>query len=330
MWLNRKKGNRSGRQGRINVLDVKMRSGPVREARTRLLALAAGVVFGTVFGLYLLWRAGEALLDQFVYHNQDFAIERIDVETDGTIPVEQLRRWSGVRLGENLMGLDLVGVQRNLELVSMLDSVSVERILPQTLRIRVHERVPLAQVDVPHLDAQNGLSMDVYEIDAMGHVMQPLNGSCSSVPMLNMNYRLPVIVWTNLAELVPGRRLVSPQLQSALRLITAFKRSPMSGLADLQQMDVSAPGVIRVTTSQGGLVIFGLDDPGQALKRWRAIYDWGFRQGRTIASIDLALQNDVPVNWVAVDTAPSTPSTTGRELKTIKTAKPAKNRRKNV
>ncbi len=330
MWFNRKKNNRSGRQARSNVLDVKMRSGPVREARNRLLALAAGVVFGTVFGLYLLWRAGEALLDQFVYHNPDFAIERIDVQTDGTIPLEQLRRWSGVRLGQNLIGLDLVGVQRNLELVSMLDTVSVERILPQTLRIRVHERTPLAQVDVPHLDGNNGVSMMVYELDAQGHVMQPLNGADNNVPLLGLDNTLPVIVWTNLAELVPGRRLDSPQLQAALRLITLFKRSPMSGLEDLRQMDVSAPGVIHVTTGQGGQVVFGLDDPEQALKRWRAIYDWGFQRGKTIARIDLALENDVPVNWVTLDAVPAIPDSPARELKRLKPTKPTNYRRKNV
>ena len=80
--------------------------------------MALGVAFGTVFGLYLLWRAGEWALDKFVYENAEFAIQRMDVQTDGVIAPDQLRRWSGVKPGVNLIALDLASVKRNLELVS--------------------------------------------------------------------------------------------------------------------------------------------------------------------------------------------------------------------
>jgi hypothetical protein len=61
--------------------------------------VALAVTFGTVFGLYLFWRTGEWALDKFVYENAEFAIQRIDVQTDGVIAPDQLRRWSGVKLG---------------------------------------------------------------------------------------------------------------------------------------------------------------------------------------------------------------------------------------
>jgi cell division septal protein FtsQ len=144
MWFRREQKNR--RLSRGHVLDVKLRSDQVRATRMRMMTVAFGVVFGTVFGLYLLWRTGEWALDKFVYENADFAIQRVDVQTDGVIAPEQLRRWSGVKLGANLIALDLVQVKRNLELVSAIDSVSVERVLPRTLKIRVSEREPVAQV----------------------------------------------------------------------------------------------------------------------------------------------------------------------------------------
>ena len=97
MWFRREKKNRRLRRGR--VLDVKLRSGQVRAKRARLAAVAFGILFGTVFGLYLFWRAGEWALDYFVYENPEFAIRRIDVQTDGVILPEQLRRWAGVKPG---------------------------------------------------------------------------------------------------------------------------------------------------------------------------------------------------------------------------------------
>ena len=47
-----------------------------------------------------------------VYENRAFAIEQIDVQTDGVISTDQLRRWAGVKAGENLLALDLA--QANL------------------------------------------------------------------------------------------------------------------------------------------------------------------------------------------------------------------------
>ena len=69
------------RLGREHILDVKLRSGQVRAVRTRLAAIAFGVVFGTVFSLYLLWRTGQWALNKLVYQNDAFSIQQIEVQT---------------------------------------------------------------------------------------------------------------------------------------------------------------------------------------------------------------------------------------------------------
>ena len=113
-----------------------------------------------------------------------------------------------------------------------------------------------------------------------------------------------------------------PQVQAALQLITAFGRSPMAGLVDLRRVDVSAPGVVTVTTGQGSVITFGLDDQDQQLRRWRQIYDLGLSQQKSIATADLAVANNVPVRWMMASAVPATV--------TPKAAKPSKNRRRNV
>src|SRR6516164_9564295 len=134
MWFKRKPKNR--RLGREYVLDVKLRSSQVRAARTRLAAIALAIVFATVLGVYLLWRGSEWALDRLVYDNKAFALETLDIQTDGIIAVDQLRRWARVKAGENLMRLDLARVKRDLEMVSFIQPpVSIERVLPHTLRI---------------------------------------------------------------------------------------------------------------------------------------------------------------------------------------------------
>ena len=319
MWFRREQKNRRLHRG--HVLDVKLRSDQVRATRTRLAALTAGILFGTVFGLYLLWRTGEWALDKFVYENSEFAIQHVEVKTDGMIAPDQLRRWSKVKLGDNLIALDLTAVKRNLELVSTIGSVSVERVLPHTLKIGVTERDPVAQVNIPRADATGGIAVEVFQLDADGYVMQPLDPRLCVIPLAQVNSQLPVISGLNVYQLQSGHRLELPQVQAALELIGAFSHSPMAGLVDLRRIDVSAPGVVVVTTGQGGEITFGLNNLEQQLRRWREIYDLGQRMNKAVASLNLAVSNNVPVRWMEAVAVPSA---------SPKTVNPATIRRKNV
>ena len=321
MWFKREQ-NKNRRLHRHHVLDVKLRSDQVQATRLRLGLLALLVPVSTVLALYLVWRIGEATLNAFVYDNADFAIQQIDVQTDGVIAPEQLRRWTMVKPGANLIALDLASVKRNLELQPLIDSVSVERVLPRTLKIRVTERDPIAQVNVPRADGANGIAVSVFLIDAAGVVMKPLDPRLSTVSLAQINSQLPVIAGVNVFQLQLGHRVELPQVQAALQLILAFDKSPMAGLVDLRRVDISAPGVVVATTGQGSVITFGSENLDQQLRRWRQIYDLGVRQQRAIASVDLAVANNVPVRWMLASAAPVTV--------TPKAVKPVKYRRKNV
>jgi hypothetical protein len=317
MWPKRKSKNR--RLGREFVLDVKLRSSQVRSARTRMLAVTLGAIFGTVFAVYLLWRTGEWALQRLVYENKAFAIEEIDVQTDGVIAVDQLRRWMGVKSGENLLALDLARVKRDLELVPLVQSVAVERILPRTLRIRVIEREPLAQINVPRPRSGGGVEVAVYQIDADGWVMVPLDLH-QRANTANSPVELPVLSGINPNELQPGRRIEAAQVQAALQLIAAFERSLMAGLVDLKRIDVSAPEVLLVTTGQGSEVTFALQDLDQQLRRWRGIFDLGQKLGKAVATLDLAVTDNIPARWVEASVTASAP----------KLPKPLRTKKKHV
>ena len=172
MWLRRKQVNR--RLGRVHVLDVKLRSDQVRRARVRRGVLALGVTLVTAFGLYVLWRAGDWALNILVYQNPAFAIGAVEVQTDGVIAAAELRRWANVKPGDNLLALDLVRLKRDLERIPFIATVSVERILPKTLRLRVTEREAVAQVKVEQTRAGGGVDVRVFHLDSEGYVMPPM------------------------------------------------------------------------------------------------------------------------------------------------------------
>ena len=303
VFLNRKPKNR--RLGREHVLDVKLRSSQVRAARLRLAAIGLGVVFAAVFGSYVIWRSGDWVLNRLVYENKSFAIQQLDVQTDGVVAVNQLCRWAGLKPHENLLALDLARVKRNLELVPLVQSVSVERVLPRTLRIRVVEREPIAQVNVPLQRTGGGLETASFQLDPDGFVMLPLDTHQRAIPPNPAGAELlPVISGLDPRELQPGRRIDAPQLQGALQLIIAFQQSPMAGLADLKWIDIASPEVLVVKTGQASEITFGLLDLEQQLRRWREIFDLGQKMAKAIATLDLAVTNSVPALWQDADALP--------------------------
>ncbi|MGV3757509.1 MAG: cell division protein FtsQ/DivIB, partial [Verrucomicrobiota bacterium] len=140
------KQTKNRRMKRDNVLEVKLRSEQVRKER---LKLASGVIIVCLtlgFLTAAIVGGGKWCMDRLVYENAAFAIKTVDVKTDGVLSPDVLRRWSQVKTNHNLLALDLKRVKEYLELAPMIQHVSVERVLPSTLRIRVTERIPVAQV----------------------------------------------------------------------------------------------------------------------------------------------------------------------------------------
>ena len=321
MFLRSKTKNR--RLKTRHVLDVKLRSEQIRKRRIRFSAIAFAVAFGTIFGLYILWRTGNWALNTFLYKNKAFAIEQVVVQTDGVISLEQMRRWAGVKPGENLLALDLARVKRDLELVPLIQSAAVERVLPRTLRVRVTEREPTAQVYAPQPLASGGYDMTLFHLDGYGYVMLLLDPRQRATPLVQGDEHLPLIGGLNATELRPGHRIDSPQLRAALQLISLFEQSPMTGVMDLRRIDVSSPGILQVTTGQGSEITFSISDLEQQLRRWNEIYEQGKKFNKAIMSLDLAVTNNIPVRWAELS-----PDRSG--FNPPRPIKPSRTKKKNV
>jgi hypothetical protein len=104
-------------------------------------------------------------------------------------------------------------------------------------------------------------------------------------------------------------------------LIEALDRSPMAGLVDFMKIDLSAPGILQVTTGQNSEVTFGLNDLEGQLRRWRLVYDHGQITGKHLASIDLSVSNNLPARWLEASLVP---------MAAQKIVKPSRYKKKNV
>jgi len=304
-WKKKKASNR--RLNRGSVLDVKLRSDVVRRARIRVLTLTTGIVAGTLALLLGLSWAGHRAMERLVLQNPAFAIRTIDVKTDGVVRLEQIRSWAGVVPGQNLVALDLRRVKRDIELAPVVRRATVDRLLPSTVRIRVEEREPVVRVHALRPSSSGpGLMGVEFQLDVTGHVMAPLQPWQTTVPLGDAPRRdAPLLVGVKQGDLRPGRSIETPSVRAAIELVREFAGSPMAGLVELRQIDVSTSDALRVVTGQGSEITFGLRDMAMQMRRWRAIYDYGLRYNRAIASLDLSVTDNVPARWFDPISAPS-------------------------
>jgi hypothetical protein len=301
-WLKPKPRNRRAGDG-DHALDIKLRTSRTRAARWRMIGAGTLVLFSLVVIGLVLWRGGQWMLNGMIYQNEAFAIQEIDVQTDGALTAEAIRAWARVQIGENLMALDMMRVKRDLEFQPPIQCAAVERVLPHTLKLTVTEREPIAQTIVTAVRPGGALEQAVYDFDQDGYAMKPLNPRWRTAPPPASEH-LPILMGVPAVEAQAGRQTTSAQIRAALALLCEFDHSPMTGMVEIERIDLTQPQVLLVTTSQKAQITFSLANFDTQFHHWRLISDLFQKRGKAIASLDLSISNNLPVHWVAAASLP--------------------------
>ena len=302
-WLTRKPRNRRSPEHE-HVLDVKLRTSQTRATRMRKVGKGFAIIFSLAIVALVLWRGGEWALDGLIYENEAFSIQQIDVQTDGVLTREIIRTWANVKIGENLMALDLMRVKRGLEMQPPIQFVAVERQLPHTLKLTVNEREPVAQTIVIQIRPGGVTNQAVYDFDEEGYVMKPLDPLWrTTLPLASE--RLPILMGIPATDALLGKQVTSPQIRAALELVCEFDHSPMTGMVEIERINLSTPEILQVATSQKAEITFSLNHFDVQLRHWRLIYDQYQKWCKAIATLDLSISNNLPVHWVAANAVPS-------------------------
>jgi cell division protein FtsQ len=296
-------------------LDVRLSTDQVRSRRLRITGRVLSVVFALVAVVFVFWRGGQIVSDHFLFSNPAYTLKRVQVTTDGAISPDLLRAWMNLQPSQNLYALDLARVERDLKLIPWVKRVEMERILPDTLKVRVLEREPVAQLVTAAAMPDGSIQRLVYHVDATGWVMPELDNTRRALPLAVAEI-YPVLTGLPLTEARVGRVLDQPAVKAALNLVREFDISPMAGMVELAEIDVSRPGLLRVLTTQRTEVFFDTDDLPAQLRRWRSIHDTLAAYGKAAASVDLSISNNVPVRYVEASNIPNVPPRTNKPSRT--------------
>ncbi|MFF4411821.1 cell division protein FtsQ/DivIB [Streptosporangium sp. NPDC001559] len=197
-----------------------------------------------------------------VFLSPVLGVRDIQVAGNLTIPAEQIRQATGVADGAPLATVDVAEVTGRLRQIRQIESASVSRDWPGTLRVKVVEREPVAAIPVGGKFAVVDRHGVVTEVAVVRPPMLPLlrvdrpqTGDPATLAALSVIGALPPSLAPRVAEvLAPSSETVSLRLKDGREVVWGGPDRP-ADKADIlltllkrpaDSYDVSSPDVVTV------------------------------------------------------------------------------------
>ena len=289
------KGNaRSGRRSNWDeryVLSADTKTSRVerqhrREASTKL-ALKAGAII--IFFIALIAGA-RSVLDRTLRQGDGVILSELDVHSDGSLTREKILHVARVAEGENLLDLDLDGIQERLEELPQVASANVMRRIPGRLLITLEERKPLAWLSCPLAGVLSHTAGGGYLLDTEGNIFK-----CEAV--LQDYVALPVIHVQEPGVIRDGAKAEGAELRSAINLLQLhLEKLPVQ---DWRAKEVEIVGTfkLRVHYYNDAIVTFGMADLDRQVNDLSRIVHHASKIDKDIETANLIPERNIPVTY---------------------------------
>ncbi len=215
----RKKKNSSKKPQYVRA---KKRSGSDSSAVARrsvtiglLVVIFGGVIFGVIQGLNWIGR-------KLYSENPRFELRHLVVKCDGKLSEDYIREVIEIKEGMNLWEFTFGDIEKRLMGVSRVESVYLERDLPDALIVKVKERVAVAQI------IGRKATRYPYLVDRFGYVLPPRLSATD----------LPVIEGLDI-DLQLGEHAGHADVETALQIIGMCDSNPtLHKYIKIQRLDV--------------------------------------------------------------------------------------------
>ncbi|MBN2702728.1 MAG: FtsQ-type POTRA domain-containing protein [Pontiellaceae bacterium] len=250
------------------------RRGPVVARRVAailvLLVLAVFLCAGIVWSF--LW-AERALFSE----NPTFKIRAIEVSISGNkFSESDICEMGKIREGMNLFALNFKDLRKKFIEYPDIVSIEFKRLLPDTLRILVRERVPVARVNSDHPDSKVRCL-----IDAEG-VLLPFEGRRDA-------WSLGYIIGLS-EKLVPGKRLNDEKIKVALGIIKLCNSNPQwDNYIELLNIDVSPYDYVILNLRENNIAKIPLHSLESKLSKLAAAVETAITQGNPPVNMKIDL-----------------------------------------
>jgi cell division protein FtsQ len=181
-------------------------------------------------------------------HLAGFKLRRIVVSNRQLMTAREIVVLSGLQVGDNLLAVDLDEVEKRVSSHPDIRSAAVSRHVPDTIKIEIAERFPVASV---HKGRR-------YVVDGDGIFL--------SDRKQRGNSSLPMLVGLDFGEVRVGEKLSSPGAERVLDLVRRCCETGLARQLELVSIDVRDPDNLILRTKDIEEIRLGNGEIGQRLQ----------------------------------------------------------------
>jgi hypothetical protein len=248
------------------------------------LPLALGLVA-------LIW--GSMELRRFLLTSPRFAVQSVEVVTEGKVDREAVLRRADVPLKSNIFSLDLEAIKRKVEEEPWVYSATVVRALPNKIQIHYKPQVPRAILNAGAMYYLNEEGRPFYKIqqgDSLSFPLLQVEGKSSNPDLLRDRVENALAILKELE----GNSLFSDKDLGDLTIRPDAEDGAAPFLVALRY----PPQSLRKKGDHGSrlyTVSFGAENWNSQTKRWEAVVRYLVQQGKNPRLIRLELGKKVVV-----------------------------------
>ncbi|PWU05511.1 MAG: hypothetical protein C5B47_08895 [Verrucomicrobia bacterium] len=285
------------RNRRTLLLDVKARRNTARKRRrARIFNFTWKVGLG-VACMIVTWFGTQKLVTKFFYNNSEYNIRHFVLPAEEVLSNQEFFATTGLQTGMNIFTIDLAQARKALLTLPQIKDVRIERVLPDTLRIRAEAKKPVAWL----VSEING--KDPYT--APDSFLLEQNGSFYRAPsyLISRYFSLPVIYGINRQLLAAGDHWAWEDLHQSLELLRLIAKRNDPRLA-LHSLDLSKGYCIKAHGSHQEVIIFSTEDFDEQLNRLQELLNFCDRSGKQIEYVNLFVHRNTPVRFSMTEAIP--------------------------
>lgn len=278
------------RNRRAVLLDVRARRNTIRKRR-RAHVLNFIWKIGTVTACIIgTWFGTQTLLNKFFYDNPTYDVRHFVLPSETGLSSQEFFATTGLGVGMNIFAIDLAGTRKALLALPQIKDVSVERILPDTIRIHAEAKKPAAWL-VSDMNNKNPYT-------APDSFLLEQNGFFYKAPsyLISHYFSLPIIYGINHQLLASRDPLTLEDLHQALELLRLVAQRNDSHLK-LRSLDLSKGYCIKAVGPNKEVIVFGTENFDEQLNRLQDLLKFCERAGKQLEYVNLFVHRNTPVRF---------------------------------
>jgi len=209
----------------------------------------------------------------FLISTPRFQIQNVTFQGNHVLNNLQLFEWLGPVIGENLISIDLVRLNKRLSEHPWVQTVSIQRIFPQGLEFELIERVPYARIKKDQ----------TYLMDNSGFILSPEKPGYGNLPLIILN--------DSKQQGVSNRELLkSLKTMDDFNQLSFFKNNP------LEVVELVGPSrVLFKARKEGFKIQMSRDKLNEGFKNFKIIQDSLEDENLKIQLIDLSFKDQIVI-----------------------------------